>query len=76
MMPLRWRLIRPVLRPRSRLKIGARQLTVVLRIRRWTVELRARLARLFPARLPIFLPRSLNIRARHIALLITTILRE
>jgi hypothetical protein len=76
MMPLRWRLIRPVLRLRSRLKIGARQLTVVLRIRRWTVELRARLTWLFPARLPIFLPRLLNIRARHIALLITTILRE
>ncbi|HET8824848.1 MAG TPA: hypothetical protein VFM77_06945 [Terriglobales bacterium] len=75
MMPLSWRLIGPILRLRRRLEVWARQLTVVLWIRRWTVVLRARLAAFFPARLPIFLPGLLNIGTRHAALLIVAILR-
>jgi len=76
MMPLRWRLIRTVLRLRSWLKIGARQLTVILRIRRWTIVLRTRLAWFLPALLPVLLPRSLHIRARYVALLIVSILTK
>lgn len=76
MMPLSGWLIRPILRLRRWLEIWSPQLTVVLRIRRWTISLRMRLTAFFAARLSIPLPRLLHVGARHIVLLIVPILRE